>query len=515
MRKKALSLSVFTATAMAATPAFAQVDPTTSTTDAPEGAVTDVGTGDAEVTLVTTTTGAVLPGQDAWVNFMWVGDSSLQARNFAVTAVGSEGVEIGYPEDHEENVRDFSSLYDSSVLDPTAYDFTALKLVVSPDAVDPHINLTVSYDSDSGPVTQTFVSTVLIDTSVYEGEALELAGGLLGSVTQGEAAWFPLEISALHNASGIEVRVADAGDFDIRYPNEVDYSSLSKGSRIIVGNQDFAAIRFDAAGVEPGIHTVELEVTYFVGLTQITQTIERTIEVTDSGSGAGDGSTDDGSADDGTTDDGTNGDGTTDGVSTDGGTTGDGTTDGGTTGDGSTGEGNTDGGSTDGGSGQSDGPVTLGSLAQGVDGWIVNPYGTDTAVTGVWGYGQPPVGIWNKLLLEMGSTRAATRAGSPCRAPAPRWATTTSTRARLGAVAGVLAPGGCRRSARLRLLPVVPHQCHVRRLPDRRDDHRGRQQGDLERAGQGQHEQGSQVDLAVGRAVELRRPGRAVPDHRR
>ncbi len=110
--------------------------------------------------------------------------------------------------------------------------------------------------------------------------------------------------------------------------------------------------------------------------------------------------------DDGTSTDGTStGDGSTDGSTDDGGTDGstDGSTDDGGT-DGST-DGSTDDGGTDGSTDDStDGPVVVGSLAQGIEGWVVDPYGTDTAVTGVWGYGQPPVGIWNKLLLEMGST---------------------------------------------------------------------------------------------------------------
>ncbi len=49
MRKKALSLSLFTATTMVASPAFAQVDAPVA--DAPEQAVTDIGTGDADVQL--------------------------------------------------------------------------------------------------------------------------------------------------------------------------------------------------------------------------------------------------------------------------------------------------------------------------------------------------------------------------------------------------------------------------------------------------------------------------------
>ncbi len=341
MPRNALPLAVFTAVTMAATPAFAQ--PADGGTETESQPVTDVGTGDAKVQLNTTTTSPVYPGLDAWVSFMWTGDTALEARQFKVTAVGSKGVEIGYPDDHEGLGRDHSSLFDRDVLAAGGYDFTALRLVVSPDTVDPTVDLTVSYESDAGPVTETHTVKVAIDESEYEGRALELATGSLGTVEQGAAAWFELDVTATHNAADIGIEVSEAGGFGIRYPNELDHASLSQSSRIVKGETDFGAIRFDTLDLETGVHTVVIDVDYYVGRTQITQSVERTIEVVAA-------TTDPDPVDPEPTE------------------------------------------------------TTVYTMADGVDGWTVDPYGNDTATTGVWGFGQPATGVWNDLLLEMGST---------------------------------------------------------------------------------------------------------------
>ncbi len=210
---------------------------------------------------------------------------------------------------------------------------------------------------------------------MYDGQALALADGPLGTIEQGKAAWLQLDVKALHNASEIEVRVADNADFGIKYPNEVDYSSLATGSRIVVDTEDYAAIEFDSLDLEPGVYTVPIEVSYFVGLTKITQTVERTIEVIDP-SAATDPVDPDPAATDPVDPDPVDPD-------------------------------PVDPGPVDPGPVDPDpvdpGPVVY-TMANGIEGWKVNPYGNDTAVTGVWGFGQPPTGIWQDLVLELGST---------------------------------------------------------------------------------------------------------------
>lgn len=402
MRYKALPLSVFTAATLVATPAMAQVEPVADdTNDTP---INDVGVGDAEVRLQTPMTSPVLPDIDAWVHLMWVGDAKLDAREFQVTAEGSEGVEVGYPLDHEdaeERNRDFSSLYDTSVLPAGAMDFTALRLVVDKDAVEPRLKVTLSYVSDAGPATETFEVAIPFDETEFTDAALDLATGPLGEIPAGDAAWFDVEMTARHNAGDVQVRVTEPSGFGVVYPNVLDHSKLDGGTRIVVEETDVAAIRFDTRDLEPGEYEVTIEVSYQVGFTTLTQEVTRTIVVTavDDETDNSDDDTGTGDEDDTDTGDGDDtgaGDDTGDGDDTDTGDDGDDTD----TGDDSDDD---DSDSDDDGTDQT-GPITVATLADGIDDWTVDPYGTDTATTGIWGFGQPDEAIWNGITLELGST---------------------------------------------------------------------------------------------------------------
>ncbi len=217
-----------------ATPAVAGSQSPATEPDTP--AVIDQSTGDARVTLLTDRTAPVLPGQDAWVNFLWTADPDLAARNFRVTATGSDGVEIGYPLDHEFSDRAFSSLWAGTTLPPQGLDYTALRLVVDPTAVDPTVTLTVSYESDAGAVTSAHTAAVEIDTSTFEGESLDLGDGLLGTIEAGAAAWLDLDVIGLADASNVRLRVIDPNGFTMRYPARGEFSSLSQGPRIVRGS---------------------------------------------------------------------------------------------------------------------------------------------------------------------------------------------------------------------------------------------------------------------------------------
>ena len=230
-------------------------------------------------------------------------------------------------------------------------------MVVDKDAVDPRLRITLSYVSDTGPVTEAFEVIVPIDKTEFDDEALTLATGSLGSVPAGEIAWFDVEMTALHNAADIQVRVAEPNGFGIVYPNDLDHSKLAGGPRIVLDESDYAAVRFDTRDLEPGEYEVDIEVTYQVGFTTLTQVVTRTILVT----AADDGSGDTGAGDDGSGDDSSG-----------------------------------DGGET--------GPITVTTLADGIGDWTVDPYGTDEAITGVWGFGQPLEASWSGVTVQLGST---------------------------------------------------------------------------------------------------------------
>ncbi len=357
MARKLASFSIFSTLLVLAAPAGAATQAPGS--DAPpDSSVIDEGSGDARVTLLTDRTAPVRPGQDAWVNFLWTADPDLEARNFRVTAVGSSGVEVDYPFDHDLAARSFSSLWAGTTLPSNGLDYTALRLVVDPEAVDPQITLTVSYESDTGPVTTSHTAAVDLDASPFEGDALALGDGTLGVVEAGSAAWLELEVTGLVSASEVRVRVSDPNGFAMRYPEWGEFSSLSQRSRIVEGETDRAAMRFDASDLAPGTYRVVIEVTAFVGLTPVTQTVERTVEVTavpDPGSG------DPGSGDPGSGDP----------------------------------------GSGDPGSG---GPRVLLDSRVDPGRWTVDPFGLDRAVSGVWAFGQPAVGTWQGIVTELGNT---------------------------------------------------------------------------------------------------------------
>lgn len=280
MRRILVGISIITAFALGSTPIGAQDDPAPDRSAIPDGVpVIDEGVGDASVRLLTTQTPEVLPGQDAWIHFVWNGDPLLEARDFRVTAEGSEGVEVGYPGDHNLVGRDFTSLLADDTLAPVETDFTAIRLRVDPGASEPRIRLTVSFDSDTGPVTQTEVVPVVLDDTEFVGQALEFGAGPMGILATGTEAWLDLDVVGLVDAYDIEFRVTDSGRLDVDHPNELDHSSLSQGSRLAISESDQAAFRFDAFDVDPGAYRVIVEATYRVGLTRAVQTVERIVIV--------------------------------------------------------------------------------------------------------------------------------------------------------------------------------------------------------------------------------------------
>ncbi len=121
-------------------------------------------------------------------------------------------------------------------------------------------------------------------------------------------------------------------------------------------------MRFDAVGLSSGMHPVVIEATSYVGLTPITQTVERIVEVT--------AAADPGSADPGRS-------------------------------VGDPGSGSIADPGPDSGIG---GPAVLIDTTVDPGRWTLDPYGTDRAVSGAWAFGQPVAGTWQGITTELGNT---------------------------------------------------------------------------------------------------------------
>ncbi len=117
-----------------------------------ETTVVTNGSGDAEVVPLSPKIASVDPGDSQWIAINWT-SLHADAREFKVTAIGSEGVIVGYP---AFPVDGYSSGYWDDTLTQSETDYTALKITVREDAPAPHfLRVTASWVSDTGEHTET------------------------------------------------------------------------------------------------------------------------------------------------------------------------------------------------------------------------------------------------------------------------------------------------------------------------------------------------------------------------
>ena len=263
--RKRIAFFVAGSTLMSATPALAQ------------GVIENTGSGDAIVIPLGETTPAIYPGQDSWIALPWTVENA-EAREFQVTSVASDGIEIGYP----ENTGSFTSLSRDDTLSVFEIDYTALRVRVDPLAPAPQVlTITLSFVSDSGPLTQTIELPVTIDDTPFVGQGLLMGEGRLGTLASTDTAWFSIGLEGLVDSSRVELRVLDGGPFSVVYPSERNHSRPNLGLNLAANDRDNAAIRFSSEGVEPGEYTVVVEASYFVGVTRVTTLVERVLVVED------------------------------------------------------------------------------------------------------------------------------------------------------------------------------------------------------------------------------------------
>lgn len=121
-----------------------------------EPTIVDNGVGDAVVVPLNKSIPSIDAGDTQWIALNWT-SLNASARNLKVTAVGSDGVTVEYPEfslnedpnDHTNN--GYSSGFSDSTLSESEIDYTALKLTVDQDVTGPMaLKVTVSYESETG-----------------------------------------------------------------------------------------------------------------------------------------------------------------------------------------------------------------------------------------------------------------------------------------------------------------------------------------------------------------------------
>ena len=122
---------------------------------ATEPTIVDNGVGDAVVVPLNKSIPSIDAGDTQWIALNWT-SLNAEARNLKVTAIGSEGVTVDYPEfaldgSAEQTNNGYSSGYNDSTVSESEIDYTALKLTVDADVTGPMaLTVMVSYESDSG-----------------------------------------------------------------------------------------------------------------------------------------------------------------------------------------------------------------------------------------------------------------------------------------------------------------------------------------------------------------------------
>ncbi len=171
--------------------------------------VIDNGSGDAEVVPLSPTVASVAPGDSQWIAINWT-SLHAEARELRVTAVGGDGVEIGYP---AYPVDGYSSGYWDDTLSESEVDYTALKVTVADDApAQQALTVTVSYVSDTGEHTDVFVMP--FDNAVDPGD-----GGKSGGVACDEMVFDSFGAYAWSFQFQIRNASSEAQDFSFVIPD--------------------------------------------------------------------------------------------------------------------------------------------------------------------------------------------------------------------------------------------------------------------------------------------------------
>ena len=254
-----------------------------------------------DVEQVTTTLPTLNPGQTAWVSTLWRG-APTDATEFELTADPPKGITVSYP----ENTGGYSSLYKQSTLLADDTDYAAFKVQVGDDVVgEQTIKLKIKYrltsDDNSGgngngnngngngncggngnngggngqgnqgngnggdrEVTRNL--KVTLPVVAFVGPTVEQVTTSVGPIKAGTAAW--VDVSYKANKPGVtnaKLTVKPPTGGQITYPNEGTSTGFAADTTLSVGETDSASFKVDTATLQPGNHTLRLDLAYGTG----------------------------------------------------------------------------------------------------------------------------------------------------------------------------------------------------------------------------------------------------------
>ena len=230
---------------------------------------------EAEVSLKTKKTAAVVEGDTAWVALSWSADEG-DATNFRIVAQPrTRGVTVEYP----ENTGDHSSLMDNDTLSDGEIDFTSLKVSVPYGVKQVRLRVTASWTSDGENERETY--NVTVPVGKFVGDDLAQATDDAGSVATAEPAWLGVEWTGIAPVlEKVSMTVAAPRGAVITYPGEGSATSLHYDSVLEDGETDVARFLVDASALDPGKHTLDVVISYTKAGRSLSAKGQVTFEVT-------------------------------------------------------------------------------------------------------------------------------------------------------------------------------------------------------------------------------------------
>ncbi len=230
---------------------------------------------EAQVSLKTRKTAAVVEGDTAWVALSWSAKKG-DATNFRIVAESrTQGATVGYP----ENTGDHSSLMDNDTLSNGEIDFTALEVSVPYGAKSVKLRVTATWTSDGEDESKTY--NVTVPVGKFVGDDLAQATDNAGSVATAEPAWLGVEWTGIApKLEQVSMTVAAPQGAVITYPGEGTATSLHYDSVLEDGETDVARFLVDASALDPGMHSFDVVISYTKAGTALSATGQVTFEVT-------------------------------------------------------------------------------------------------------------------------------------------------------------------------------------------------------------------------------------------